>query len=313
MENYPLKKLEDEEVIRLGLKVNNLYSVSDVCPECGGNTISLKETGDLICNQCGLVIEEKRVDISHNGRRAYTTGEKSNREQTGAPISVLLPDIGLTTVIDKNKIDNPDLKRAAKWNTRMSWEKRNILIATTELKRISSKLQLPSHVKKEAMTIYKEIHKRNLLRGRSINSMIAACLYYSIRKYKLSRTFQEILDESTENPKDIRRCYRVILRELNLKAPNTDPVSLVPRYVVDLGLDNEILNIATKIVKTYISRGTSSGKDPKGIVGGAIYIASRLKGLDLTQYKIAEIVGVTEVTLRSRYKELKKKLNIKFE
>jgi len=312
MEIYPLKKLEIGGMIRMGLKVNNASSFSNVCPECGGSIITLQQTGDLICNQCGLVLEEKRLDNSHDGRRAYTTNEKSSRERTGAPISVLLPDIGLTTVIDKSKINNPDLKRAAKWNTRMSWEKRNTLIATTELKRISSKLQLPSHVKKEAMTIYKEIHKRNLLRGRSINSMIAACLYYSIRKYHLSRTFQEILDESSEKPKDIRRCYRVILRELNLKVPNTDPVSLVPRYTVDLGLNNEILTIATKIVKTYVSKFTSSGKDPKGIVGGALYIACKLKGIELTQNKIAEIVGVTEVTLRSRYKELRKKLNIKF-
>ena len=313
MEVYYLKKLELEVVIKLGLKVKDIQNISNLCPECGGSIIFLRETGDSICNQCGLVLEERRVDISHDGRRAYTINEKNSRERTGAPISVFLPDIGLATVIDKNKITNPDLKRAAKWNTRMSWQKRNILIATTELKRISSKLQLPTHVKEEAMTIYKEVHKRNLLRGRSINSMIAACLYFAIRKYKLTRTFQEILDESTEKPKDIRRCYQVILRELNLKAPNTDPVSLVPRFVVDLGLDNQILSIATKIVKTYVSQFSSSGKDPKGIVGGAIYIACRLKGLDFTQNRIAETVGVTEVTLRSRYKELKKKLNIKLE
>jgi transcription initiation factor TFIIB len=142
--------------------------------------------------------------------------------------------------------------------------------------------------------------------------MVAACLYYSIRKYKLMITFQEILDESSEKPKDIRRCFAVILRELNLKAPNTDPVSLVPRYVVELGLDNEILNLATKIIETYVLKFASSGKDPKGIVGGALYIACKLKGLEFTQNQIAEVVGVTEVTLRSRYKELKTKLNIKF-
>ncbi|MHA1509316.1 MAG: transcription initiation factor IIB, partial [Promethearchaeota archaeon] len=34
-------------------------------------------------------------------------------------------------------------------------------------------------------------------------------------------------------------------------------------------------------------------------------------GLELTQKDIAEVVGVTEVTLRSRYKELSTKLKIK--
>ncbi|GAI63070.1 unnamed protein product, partial [marine sediment metagenome] len=72
--------------------------------------------------------------------------EKNQREHTGAPISSLLPDIGLTTVIDRKKIKDPDLKRAVKWNTRITWEKRNILIATTELKRICSNLNLPKHI-----------------------------------------------------------------------------------------------------------------------------------------------------------------------
>jgi len=282
--------------------------VSNLCPECGGNIISLIETGDIVCNQCGLVLKEKL--ISNDGRRAYSKEEKSKRERTGAPISILLPDISLTTTIDKKSINNPDLKRAAKWNTRMTWEKRNILIATTELKRIGSKLNLPNHVKEEAMRLYKEVFKRKLLRGRSINSMIAACLYFAIRKYKLSRTLQEILDESAESDKDVRRCYRVIIRELNLKAPNTEPSALIPRFIVELNLDHEIENLAKKIVNTFTSNFATSGKDPKGIVAGALYIACKIKGLEFTQQKIADTVGITEVTLRSRYKELKTKLKI---
>lgn len=291
-------------------KTKNLQNDSNACPECGGAIIALKETGDLICNQCGLVLEEKRLDLSHDGRRAFTVNEKNNRERTGAPISVLVPDIGLTNVIDRNKINNPDLKRAAKWNTRMSWEKRNILIATTELKRISTNLHLPNHVKQEAMSLYKEVFKQKLLRGRSINSMIAACIYYAIKKYRITRTLQEVLDETNENGKDVRRCYGVVIRELNLKAPNTNPIALIPRYTTKLGLSSEIEKLAIKIADTYTSNFVTSGKDPKGIVGGAIYLASKIKNENFTQKQIADLIGVTEVTLRSRYKELKKKLNI---
>jgi transcription initiation factor TFIIB len=283
---------------------------TSLCPECGGTIIPLIETGDIVCNQCGLVINEKSVDFTHSGRRAYTKLEKSNREHTGAPISILMPDIGLTTTIDRKAINNPDLKRAAKWNTRITWEKRNLLIATTELKRIASTLNLPNHVKEEAMRLYKEVFKRKLLRGRSINSMIAACLYFAIRKFRLSRTFQEILDESAENDKDVRRCYRVLIRELNLKAPNTDPSSLVPRFIAELGLDHNVEQLTTKIVNAFTSNFATSGKDPKGIVAGAMYIACRLQNIEITQKIVSDLVGITEVTLRSRYKELKKKLNI---
>ena len=250
------------------------------------------------------------VDYSHSGKRAFTTQEKNNRERIGSPISILLPSMGLTTVIDKKNIINPDLKRAAKWNSRMTWQNRNLLIASTELKRISSNLNLPDHIKKEAMRLYREAFKMKLLRGRSINGMVAACIYYACRKKGFPRTLQEILDESSENAKDVRRCYRALIRELNLKVPNTDPLSLVPKLITSLDLDLEIEDLVRKILNTYKKRIPTSGKDPKGIVAGALYLACKLRQKNYTQKQIADTVGVTEVTLRSRYKELTKKLNI---
>ncbi len=291
--------------------VSDLNIISDLCPECEGSIVSIKQIGETVCSQCGLVVTERNVDLSHSDKRAYTSQEKQLREHTGAPISNLLPDIGLTTVINKKNIKDPDLKRAVKWNTRMTWEKRNILIATTELKRICSNLNLPNHVKVEAIRLYKEAFKKKLLRGRSINSMIAASIYLAIRLKRIPRTFQEILEESAENSKDIRRCYRVLIRELNLKAQNTDPSALIPKYTAKLNLNQEIERFTSKIVNNFTLNFSTSGKDPKGIVAGAIYLASKIKGLELTQKEIADKVGVTEVTLRSRYKELSKKLNIK--
>jgi transcription initiation factor TFIIB len=291
--------------------VTDLNIISDLCPECNGNVISLNQIGEIVCSDCGLVIKERSVDLSHSDKRAYTSQEKSQREHTGAPISILLPDIGLTTVIDRKNIKDPDLKRAVKWNTRITWEKRNILIATTELKRICSNLNLPNHIKLEAIKLYKEAFKKKLLRGRSINSMVAASIYLAIRLKRIPRTLQEILDESSENEKDIRRCYRVLIRELNIKSPNTEPSALIPTNIATLNLGPDIEINSTKIVKAYSERFSTSGKDPKGIVAGAIYLACRMKGLELTQKDIAEVVGVTEVTLRSRYKELSTKLKIK--
>ena len=291
--------------------IANISKQSNFCPECGGSIIFIEEKGETVCNQCGLIINERLVDYSHSGKRAYTNQEKNSREQTGAPISILLPDMGLSTVIDKQKINNPDLKRAAKWNTRITWQKRNLLIASTELKRISSNLNLPNHVKEEGMRLYIEAFKRKLLRGRSINAMVAACLYLACRKKDIPRTLQEILEEASVTAKDVKRSISILIRELNFKTQSTDPVALIPRYVSDLGLDSEIEILTKKILTTYISNFSISGKDPKGLCAGAIYLACRIKDLELTQQHIVNSIGVTEVTLRSRYKELKNKLKIK--
>ena len=286
-------------------------TVVNGCPECGGSVISVVEKGETVCEQCGLIVSERSVDFSHSGKRAYTAQERNSREQTGAPISILLPDMGLSTVIDKNKINNPDLKRAAKWNTRITWQKRNLLIASTELKRISSNLNLPNHVREDAMRFYKVAFKKKLLRGRSINAMVAACLYLASRRKNIPRTLQEIIDEASVSPKDVRRSYSILIRELNIKISSTDPISLIPRYINELGLDSDTERVAIDLLKAFITKFSVGGKDPKGLCAGAIYLASKIKDKGFTQQYISEVVGITEVTLRSRYKDLKTKLKIK--
>jgi transcription initiation factor TFIIB len=192
----------------------------------------------------------------------------------------------------------------------MTWDKRNMLIATTELKRIATNLNLPPHVKQEAMRIYRQAFKNKLLRGRSINGMVAASLYYAIRKKKIPRTFQEVIEESSETPRNIRKCYSIIIKELKLNVPTANPSFLIPRYVSELGLGPDVEKMAREIVQKYYARFRTSGKDPKGFVAGALYIACKIKDITITQKEISDLVGVTEVTLRSRYKNLTKKLNI---
>jgi transcription initiation factor TFIIB len=141
--------------------------------------------------------------------------------------------------------------------------------------------------------------------------MVAACLYFACRQRKIPRTLQEILEQTTISAKNVRRCYRTLIKELKLKAPSTDPISLIPRFIAELGLNADSEKITVKILKAFSNNFSISGKDPKGLCAGALYLVSKLKKKRISQKEIANLVGVTEVTLRSRYKELIKKLNIK--
>ena len=57
-------------------------------------------------------------------------------------------------------------------------------------------------------------------------------------------------------------------------------------------------------------RELTSGRGPTGVAAAAIYISSILGGERRTQREVAEVAGVTEVTIRNRYKELAEKLDI---
>jgi transcription initiation factor TFIIB len=97
-----------------------------------------------------------------------------------------------------------------------------------------------------------------------------------------------------------------------LKISHIDPVTLIPRYCADLNLGIEVEKEAMRVLHNFIARNSISGKDPKGLCAGAIYLISKLRNVKVSQKDISHIIGVTEVTLRSRYKELLKSISLNF-
>src|SRR3989339_2011573 len=66
------------------------------CPECGSANLTYDANlGEVICNDCGLVIEEKMVDTGIDLQGKFDKAEKKGRG--GAPISMQKFDRGLTT------------------------------------------------------------------------------------------------------------------------------------------------------------------------------------------------------------------------
>lgn len=282
------------------------------CPECKATKIVTDPNrGEQVCGECGLVISHHNIDRSREGRRSFSMNEKSQRDQTGSPISPLLPDLGLSTVIDTNGALSQQMKRIIKWNTRLTWNNRNMLIAATEIKRIGSLLNIPQRVKEYAAKIYRQAFKLKLLRGRSIKAMVSASLYYACRVEHIPRTLHEILKHSDSKARDVRRCYRILIKELKLKVPNLDPILLVPKYTNALDLNNDVEKTTVKIINFYRKKYPVGGKDPKGIIAAAIYIASIIHKEMRSQSRIAKTINVTEVTLRSRYQEMRKIIKFK--
>lgn len=272
------------------------------CPECGSReVITDAQRGEAICSACGLVLQDRALNMEQE-RRAFTTEERSKRARTGAPITNLLPDMGLTTIIDLPNPQNQRLYRAVKWQNRLPWSKRNILIATTEIKRIAGILNLPQDVKESAAQIYKKAYNKRLLRGRSIKAMVSACLYYACRASKIPRTLQEILDQTTVDGKEMRKAYRTLVRELELKVPSLEPATLVSKYISELRFSSKVEARVLEILRAVKNERFVTGKDPKGLVAAAMYLAGRELGETRSQQEIARAVGITEVTLRSRAK-----------
>ncbi len=280
------------------------FNTYDRCPECNGNVLVVKERGERTCCQCGLIINEKEFDYVYNEKIMFNREIKLTNARNGQIITPLLPDISLCTRIEKKEIYNTNLKRAVKRDKYLRWEKKNLLIAITELKRICYNLSLPDHIVKEAFKLYKRAYKKNLVKGRTIVGIVAACIYCTCKKETSSRTFQDILSQSSVNQKSLKYCIRTLAEAFKLTISLSNPINMIPQFIAELGLSYEVEKLTIKVLDSYLKRGLLNGKNPKGLCGGAIYMCAKFKNQKINQKRIGEVVGVAEATLRNQYKEL---------
>ena len=188
---------------------------------------------------------------------------------------------------------------------------KNLLIAQTEIDRISSLLSIPEEVKEGSKEIYHKALEKDLIHGRSIERMLAASIYVSCRKHNVPRTLDEIEDATKVERKDIVRVCRLLSNKLGIKLAPASSLEYIPRFCSKLKLRKRVEEKATEIIKEAMGKDILSGKGPTGVAASAIYIATILCNDKKTQKDIAEATGVTEVTLRVRYKEIANKLQIK--
>ncbi|MCJ2563779.1 MAG: transcription initiation factor IIB, partial [Candidatus Thermoplasmatota archaeon] len=154
---------------------------------------------------------------------------------------------------------------------------------------------------------------KNLIRGRSIEGVVAASLYAACRQCNVPRTLDEIAGSSRVGRKEIGRTYRFMTRQLKLKLLPTKPQDYVSRFCSMLRLSGEVQSKAIEILKDASDRELTSGRGPTGVAAAAISISSILANERRTQREVADVAGVTEVTIRNRYKELTDKLGIEIE
>ncbi len=175
-----------------------------------------------------------------------------------------------------------------------------------QIERLSEKLVLSEAVTEEATKIYMKASDRGLVKGRSITAIIAASLYAACRERQMPVGLKYLAVVCNTKKKEIARCYRLLLKEMNFKMPATNLTKYISVIASRAGISKKTVRTASGILKKADRAGISAGKDPAGLAAAALLIASTLGGEDRPLKDFVKAAGVTEVTIRKRYKDLRK-------
>mgnify|MGYP003150243676 CR=1 FL=1 len=295
-----------------------LQGESSGCPVCGASesAIKINETrGERYCDLCGHVLEQNMIDHREPTRRFSKDDPSVDNSHHGAPTSILFPDKGLTTTFNpwegkqQNRLRNYILKRTNKQT--VTNKERNLAVALSDLARIISRMGLPKPVHYEAANIYRKAVDAQLIRGRSIEGVVAASLYAACRMCDVPRTLDEIALGTRTGRKEIARNWTTLRKRLPAlrRIRNPSPESFLERFGNQLKLSIPTTQRARDLLTVCFDGGIDQGKNPVGIVAACIYIACNELEEKRTQREIAQSLNITEVTIRNRYKEALKVMN----
>ena len=290
------------------------------CPECGSNNLQNDTIrAELICSSCGLVISESMVDTNKEWR-SFSDDSSNDKERVGAPLSLTKHDGGLATKIgtsaDLNKLPTGQMRnqyqRLSKWQNRFSTPSKDVTLkeGLTELTRATSFLNLPRIVEEQAAFLYRNFLKKRGIRGRSSECVLAGVLYAVCKQNKCPVTLKDLSQVFRIPKRDIGKAHRLVSRGLGIKITPASPEDFIPKYASALELPRDVEMEAVRITRAAEQTNITNGKDPKGIALAALYLAARIKGMGFTQKQAASVAGITEITLRNRYHELKEHLNL---
>lgn len=292
------------------------------CPKCGSQElIKDVDMGEIICSGCGLVVRDLMLDRRPEWR-AFTPEEKRSRRRVGPYTSYSRYDMGLSTTFRTSRDaygrriplkTRFQMMRLRRWNVRARMQSsfdRNLSQAMSELQRLSDKLHIPTSVQETAAIIYRRALRAGLVRGRSIKALVTSSLYAACRMTNTPRPLREVAAVSTLDRKEISRCYRLLLRRLRIKMPINNPMEYVSKIASKAGISQRAQGRAIIILRESEGEKLTTGKDPVGLAAAALYIACLLEDEDVTQRSLADAAGVTEVTVRNRYKGLAEGLNL---
>lgn len=271
-------------------------------------------SGEILCQKCGYVIQERVSDMRKNHS---FFGNKDN-SHAGDKIGVTKHDFGLSTVIGKSNTDfvgkhlgvemHQSMKRIRLLDSRCQIKpsERNLRHALYEMYKIKEKCGLSESIIERAAYLYRKAMKSKLIRGRSVNSMVGACLYAACREMNTPRTVKDLSIQLQIGSKLIAKSYRLLFQNLEIMISPPNTLNVIVKIVNNLQASEFTKRNAIQIFKLLQEKGLTEGKNPNAVAATVIYMSGIQTNANFTQQEITEISGITGVTIRNRLRDYKK-------
>lgn len=292
--------------------------IEATCPDCGSGDFFLhRGKGEVICKKCAFVLEDAPIDYGPDWRSFEEDNGVDNRH-AGAPFDPRIGNNLATTVgnlSDLSGLSSLQKSKVKRLRAKQGWAatgfEHRLDQALIQLKMLTSRLDIPSFIEKDAAELYRESVSRNLARCRPTEHLIAGAVWIACKRNQAPIAWKEFAQKADTDLRTLHRTTKLLVRTLGLKLAPASPVDFVAKFSAKLQLTHAVEAKSLRILQGFIRQ--KSGMNPLSLAATAIYVACQQSNLQRTQKSIATTAGITETTLRNTLQMLvpKKKARVK--
>ena len=262
-------------------------STNDECPICGGQRFNYDRLNNAyICTTCGYVMEISiniRVDPPFQKTERKITEIKRDREMKEIKTRYKLP---IEKYLDELYVEIDTISK--------------FFPTIKEVDIQLAKKILRHYIGKSGRKIRRR--KRELA---------LSLLYLATRINKIyplsSKDVYVVAKKLKLSIRDVRRISKDILKKLEIRIKpryEDEEREILNKIWRELGRDKNVNNLIRKIHRAVKEKRIGVGKTKKTVMASIAYIAYKMYGYNISQDKLARIVGISSVPLRNMVKEI---------
>tara|TARA_R100000008_G_scaffold76535_2_gene56450 strand:+ start:1707 stop:2663 length:957 start_codon:yes stop_codon:yes gene_type:complete len=286
------------------------------CTECNSRELEKDGfKGELYCKDCGLVLYEKEIEVVVSGREKQQDPESEKIYDGNREGYFLGSHVG--TTMKDGSLDRTRLGRSIRRAERMTLtsSQRSQQRGIIQLNMLCGEMETPRNIREQAIWLYKKLYKENNMGGTSMETRAASILYFTYKDNNINVRIDEICEKNGSHQRQVSKFARkiAIISKKPWVLSRRDVGADISKYCNMLDIHQEVAK-EIHILGEYVDKMGEALclQMGQGWTAGIIYIGVKITGLRSvrTQREIAEVCGITEVTLRNNYRLILDNLGI---
>ena len=303
----------DIDNLLLGIDLTHVKTdkTTNTCINCKSDNLMFETSKhQIICSICGVINNEC---LDEHPDMTLNEGESSSRY--GSPSSYFFPKSSLgTKIVGNNRLSM--IQRQGQ----MPYKEKSLMEVLDKIQYKCNVYGITQPIIDSAKFLYKKIsesvHNKGKRKGKNIimrcinrRSMIAACLFHACKLQKETRSPKEIADIYELNVKNVNKgcrkfCDLIDTNTLFNQIKCSQSADFIKRYSIKLGINNEYIDIIIDVANNISKLDIASTHEPPSIAAGCILLVVNYYNIIISKKNIAEIFGISDVTISKSYRKI---------